>query len=121
MFIGAFLMNGMKVSTEENYNITVIWVILNDSGLGMVRHGQRMSENAMETSHAFVRVDFVALAESLGAIGVGINKAGQLNETLMNELIAMDRPVVIDVLIDPDEVPPIGSRFSALKDVYDGI
>jgi len=118
---GGFLMNGMEVATAVNYNIAVIWVILNDSGLGMVRHGQRMSENAMETSHAFIRVDFVALAESLGAVGVQINRAGQLNEELMQKLIAMDRPVVIDVLIDPDEVPPIGSRLSALKDVYDGI
>lgn len=118
---GGFLMNGMEVATAVNYNVAVIWIVLNDSGLGMVRHGQRMSENAMDTSHAFIPVDFVALAESLGATGVRINKAGQLNEALMSKLIGMDKPVVIDVLIDPDEVPPIGSRLSALKEVYDGI
>lgn len=116
---GGFLMNGMELTTAVNYNIAVIWIILNDSGLGMVRHGQRMSDNAMETSHSFVEVNFATLAESLGAVGVRIDKPGQLDHKLMSELIAMDKPVVIDVVIDPDEIPPIGSRLSALKEVYD--
>ncbi len=118
---GGFLMNGMEVATAVNYNVAVIWIVLNDGGLGMVRHGQRMSEQAMETSHAFTPINFVSLAESLGAVGVRINKAGQLNRQLMQKLIAMDKPVIIDVLIDPDEVPPIGSRLSALQEVYDEI
>jgi len=33
----------------------------------------------------------------------------------------MDKPVIIDVLIDPDEMPPTGSQFSDLKKVYDEI
>ncbi len=115
---GGFLMNGMELATAVNYNIAVIWIVLNDSGLGMVRHGQRMSSQAMETSHAFVEVDFAKLAESLGAIGVRIDKPGQLDQQLMQRLIAMNKPVVIDVLIDPDELPPIGSRLSALEEVY---
>jgi len=116
---GGFLMNGMELATAVNYNIAVIWIVLNDSGLGMVRHGQRMSKNAMETSHAFKQVDFASLAESLGAVGVRIDKQGELDQKLMQKLIALKKPVVIDVLIDPDEVPPIGSRLSALKDIYD--
>jgi len=118
---GGFMMNGMEVATAVNYNIAVIWIVLNDSGLGMVRHGQRMSENAMETSHAFIQLNFAQLAESLGAVGVRINQAGQLNQQLMQELIGMNKPVVVDVLIDPDEVPPIGSRLSALKEIYSEI
>ncbi len=46
-------MNGMEVATAANYNIAVIWMILNDGGLGMVRHGQRLSSKVIETSHAF--------------------------------------------------------------------
>ncbi len=118
---GGFLMSGMELTTAVNYNIAVIWIVLNDSGLGMVRHGQRLSAQAMETSHSFIPVDFSSLAESLGAVGVRIEKQGELNRALMQELIAMKRPVVIDVVIDPDEVPPIGSRLSALKEVYSEI
>ena len=118
---GGFLKNGMELATAVNYNIAVIWIVLNDSGFGMVRHGQRMSSQAMETSHSFIEVDFSALAESLGAVGVRIDKPGQLNRELIQELIAMDRPVVVDVVIDQDQVPPIGSRLSALKEVYSEI
>ena len=38
---GAFLMNGMEVATAVNYNLPVIWVILNDAQLGMVYTGKR--------------------------------------------------------------------------------
>lgn len=115
---GGFLMNGTEISTAVSHNIPVIWVILNDGGLGMVRHGQRMSEKAMETSHTFTNVDYVKLAESFGAVGTRITEPGELNKKLMKQLISLKRPVVIDVAIDPDEVPPIGSRLSALREVY---
>jgi len=115
---GGFLMNGMELSTAVNYNIAVIWIVLNDSGLGMVRHGQRASSNAMEISHSYDEVNFASLAESLGAVGIRIDKPGQLDQALMDDVIAMNKPVVIDVIIDPDEVPPIGSRLSALKEVF---
>lgn len=118
---GGFLMNGMELATAVNYNIAVIWIVLNDSGFGMVRHGQRMSDKAMETSHSFEQVNFSALAESLGAVGVRIERVGELDRALMQRLIAMGRPVVIDVVIDQNEVPPIGSRLSALKEVYSEI
>ncbi|NWF39827.1 thiamine pyrophosphate-binding protein [Mariprofundus sp. NF] len=115
---GGFLMNGTELSTAVSHCIPVIWVILNDGGLGMVRHGQSMSEQAMETSHTFASIDFVGWAESFGAVGVRINKPGALNRKLINKLIALKRPVVINVQIDRDEVPPIGSRLSALREVY---
>lgn len=39
---GAFLMNGFEVATAVNYNIPVIWVVLNNAMLGMVHHGRRL-------------------------------------------------------------------------------
>jgi acetolactate synthase I/II/III large subunit len=116
---GGFLMNGMEVATAVNYNIPVIWVILNDAQLGMVYHGQKMATNGRVVASTFKRVDFVKIAEGLGAQGMKIEKPGEINRALMDEIIASGKPAVLDVLIDPEEPPPMKSRMAALEKVYD--
>ena len=116
---GGFLMTGMEVTTALNYNVPVIWVILNDGGLGMVRHGQRMSEHASEICSDFQMVDFAKVAKGLGVQSIRVTQPGTLSADLMNQLLSSGKPAVIDVVIDPDESPPIGQRIKALGDVYD--
>ena len=111
---GAFLMNGMELATAVNYNMPVIWVILNDAQLGMVYHGQRMASSRVVAS-TFQRVDFVKIAEGLGAQGMRIEEPGAINRALMDDIIASGKPTVLDVIIDPEEPPPMKSRMAALK------
>ena len=115
---GSFLMNGMEVATAVNYNLPVIWVILNDAQLGMVYHGQKMAKSRVVAS-TFNRVDFVKIAEGLGAQGMRIEKPGVLNKALMDGIIASGKPMVLDVIIDSEEPPPLKSRIAALEKVYD--
>ncbi len=111
---GAFLMNGMEVATAVNYDMPVIWVILNDAQLGQIYHGQRMASSRVVAS-TFKRVDFVKIAEGLGARGMRIEKPGEINRALMDEIIASGKPTVLDVIIDPEEPPPMKSRMAALQ------
>ena len=115
---GAFLMNGMEVATAVNYNLPVIWVILNDAQLGMVYHGQRMGSHHHVAS-TFKKVDFCKVAEGLGARGIRIEKPGEINQKLMDEILRSGRPTVIDVAVDPHEPPPIKNRVAALETIYD--
>jgi len=116
---GAFLMNGMELATAVNYEMPVIWVILNDAQLGMVYHGQKMASNARVVASTCKRVDFVKIAEGLGAQGMRIEKPGEINRAMMEEIIASRKPTVLDVIIDPEERPPMQSRMAAMQKVYD--
>lgn len=111
---GAFLMNGMEVATAVNYNMPVIWVVLNDAQLGQIYHGQRMASSRVVAS-TFKRVDFVKIAEGLGAQGMRIEKPGTINRAMMDEIIASGKPTVLDVIIDAEEAPPMKSRMAALQ------
>lgn len=115
---GGFLMNGMEIATAVNYNMPVIWIILNDSQYGMIYHGKKMLGTPEGFSSKFQRVDFVKMAESLGAQGIRITKAGQINKKMMDKIIVSGKPTVIDVYIDPEEVPPIQSRVATLESNY---
>jgi len=116
---GGFLMNGMEVATAVNYNMPVIWVILNDAQLGMVYHGQRMASDAHVVVSKFKRVDFFKIAEGLGAKGIRIDKPGEINRNMMDDIIASGKPTVLDVVIDSEEPPPMKSRVAALEEIYD--
>jgi acetolactate synthase-1/2/3 large subunit len=107
-------MNGMEVATAVNHNIPVIWVIFNDARLGMVYHGQQLQFKERYVSSSFQRVDFVKIAEGLGAQGVRVERPGELKQ-IMPQIIASKKPTVIDCLIDAEEIPPIQSRIHALN------
>lgn len=115
---GSFLMNGMEVATAVNYNIPVIWVVLNNSMLGMVYHGRKLAGLPEGIESTFKPVDFVKLAEGYGARGIKITRPGEINREMMAEIILAGVPTVLDVIIDPEEVPPIHSRIAALEKLY---
>ncbi len=115
---GSFLMNGMEVATAVNHNIPVIWVVMNNSMLGMVYHARKLATIPEGIKSTFKPVDFVKLAEGLGARGIRITKPGEIHREMMDEIIASRVPTVLDVIIDPDEVPPIHSRITSLEKLY---
>ncbi len=112
---GGFLMNGNEIATAVDYNIAVIWIILNDSQHGMIHHGKKMLGSPGGFATRFKGVDFVKLAEAVGAIGIKITKPGELNQALINQAIESKHPTIIDVRIDPEEAPPISSRIETLE------
>lgn len=115
---GSFLMNGMEVATAVNYNIPVIWVVMNNSMLGMVYHARKLATIPEGIESTFKPVDFVKLAEGLGARGIRITKPGEINRELMDEIILSGVPTVLDVMVDPEEVPPIHARITSLEKIY---
>jgi len=115
---GAFLMNGMEVATAVNYKIPVIWVVMNNAMLGMVYHGRKLADIPEGIPSRFAPVDFVKLAEGLGARGIRITRPGEINRELMHDIIAAGMPTVLDVAIDPEAVPPIHARIASLEKLY---
>lgn len=110
---GGFQMQGMEVVTAVNYGIPVKWFILNNSTLGMIRDTQDVLFNKRRISADFVNPDFVKLAESMGAVGLRIEKPMDI-ESVVVESLENDKPTVVDVLIDPDEAPSFDARAEAM-------
>jgi len=100
---GCFRMNMNEIATAVRYNIPVIELILNNHVLGMVRQWQtlfydkRYSNTTIED-----KVDYVKLAEAMGAKGIRVTKKEEL-EAAYKEAIEAGCPVVIDCQIDEDE------------------
>ncbi len=115
-----FRMNMNELATAARYNIPVIQLVLNNHVLGMVRqwqnlfYGRRYSATILDDN-----VDFVKLAEALGAEGMRITKREEVAPAL-EKAIALGRPVVIDCIIDNDDkVFPMMPAGAPLEDTFD--
>jgi len=93
-------------------------VVMNNSMLGMVYHGRKLATIPEGITSTFKPVDFVKLAEGFGARGIRITNPGEISKELMDEIISAGVPTVLDVIIDPEEVPPIHSRIATLEKLY---
>jgi acetolactate synthase-1/2/3 large subunit len=80
----------------------------------MVEHGMR-SAGYQPVETAIPRTDFAELARAMGADGVRIESEEHLDAALRRAMAA-DGPFVVDVVIDPDVTPPLGSRLNNLRD-----
>lgn len=113
---GSFLMNGFEVATAVNYKIPVVWIVLNNAMLGMVYHGRKLFKKPIPEGipSRFERVDFVKIAEGLGARGIKIDGPGLITQELVQEILDSGQPTVLDVWIDEEAVPPIHSRIETV-------
>ncbi len=116
---GSFLMSGQEITVAVAEKLPVIYVVLNDSALGMVKHGQMLRGGA-QIAFELPSVDFVSMAKALGADAYAIHSPEDLERLDCDAICNANGPTLLDVYIDVNEVPPIGARIKALKKGDDG-
>jgi acetolactate synthase-1/2/3 large subunit len=114
---GSVLMSGQEITVALQENLSMVFIVLNESSLGMVKHGQRLT-GAEQTGFSLPQVDFAMLAWSMGLRGITVRCAQDLLGLSMDRTWLRQGPVVLDVLIDKEQVPPIFSRTNTLKDAF---
>ncbi len=110
---GSMLMNGQEISVAVAEKLSVIFVVLNDRSLGMVKHGQRMA-GAEQIGCELPPTDFAALARAMGADAHTIRSPEELSGLDIAALCARKGPTLLDVHVDPEEVPPMNVRMRVL-------
>jgi len=111
---GSVLMNGQEMTVAREENLSVLFVILNDSALGMVKHGQRLA-GAEQIGCELPDVDFSLLAQSMGIPGIVIRSAEDFDQLNIETIMRNKGPTVLDVRVDRDEVPPMGLRIKTME------
>ena len=111
---GSFMMFPNAVATAVEYDIPVVWVILNNYTIGVIRDLQRFYMDGREIGTSFIKQstgelwnpDFVKLAEAMGANGYLVEQPGDLAGTFQAAL-ASGRPSVVEVRINRDTAVPL--------------
>ena len=117
---GRFRMNMNEIATAVRHNIPIIQVVINNHVLGMVRqwqdlfYGKRYSATVLNDA-----VDFVKVAEAMGAEGIRATTQEEFKEAF-EKALTLNRPVVIDCQVDSDDkVWPMVAPGAPINEAFD--
>lgn len=117
---GCFRMNMNEIATAVRQKLPLIEVVVNNHVLGMVRQWQTLFYQKHYSATVLDDgVDFVKLAEAMGAVGYRVSTREEFRETFAKAL-ASDMPVLIDCIVDcDDKVWPMVAPGAAISEVFD--
>ena len=117
---GCFRMNMNEIATAARYNIPIVQIVINNHVLGMVRQWQTLFYDKRYSNTILNdKVDFVKLAEAMGAEGILVTKKEEVGPAI-EKAISLGRPVVIECQIDcDDKVFPMVPAGAAIEEVFD--
>ncbi|MGG2199172.1 thiamine pyrophosphate-binding protein [Paenibacillus sp.] len=110
---GCIMMHGTEVSTAANHRLPVIFVVLNNGRLDMVDKGMSYNTGRSVGAIYTAPLDAVMFAQSLGAAGHRCFDADQVR-TAVTVALRHNGPTVIEIMVDPLEIPPILTRLLTL-------
>ena len=111
---GSLLMNGQEITTAAQEGLNILFVVLNDQCLGTVKHGQQLTD-AEPTSFDLPSVSFVKLAQAFNIASHSIQNSEDLFAVDFDEIFNAPGPYLLEVFIDPEQIPPMGSRLLAIN------
>ncbi len=113
---GSVLMSGQDIATALVENANILFVILNDSAYGLVKHGQRLA-GAESIAWQLPLVNFAKIAEAMEIESYHIKSQADFDELDIESILRKPGPCVLDVMIDAEELPPMGMRMKVLGTV----
>lgn len=111
---GDFQVYGMEVMTAVNHEIPVVWIVLENRRLGMVYDVQTMSYRGRHIASEMRVPDLSLLAEAFGAAGWRAEKPADI-APIVGEALQAERPAIVSIPIDADEMPPTKARMLAME------
>ncbi len=100
---GCFRMNMNEMATAAREKLPIIEIVVNNHVLGMVRQWQTIFyEKRYSATVLDDGVDYVKLAEAMGATGYRVTTQEEFSSAL-SEAMRSEKPVLIDCIIDSDD------------------
>ena len=100
---GCFRMNMNEMATAAREHLPIIEIVVNNHVLGMVRQWQTIFyEKRYSATVLDDGVDYVKLAEAMGAKGYRVSTQEEFKSAL-SEAMRSDKPVLIDAIINSDD------------------
>jgi acetolactate synthase-1/2/3 large subunit len=99
-----------ELETAVRWKINAVTVVNNNASGNQSKRGFDRAYGGVQTEQArelwtYNKMDFARLAEDMGALGIRVEKPGEIGPAIERALKA-DRPVVIDVVTDIDAIAP---------------
>lgn len=101
---GGFTMLLGEFMTSVEHRLPVKVIVFNNQEWGLVHLEMEQAGLPAHPGSSFPNLDFAAFAKSCGVVGFTVRNSAEL-ESGLQELFASTSPAILNVFIDPDELP----------------
>ena len=112
---GGFAHVWSELETCKRHNINVCVAVINNEILGYQKHVETALLGQSTTACDLTAVDHCKVAEGCGIKAIKVSNADEI-ESAIDEALAYDGPVVIDMISEPQSIPPL-ALMAALEDL----
>jgi acetolactate synthase-1/2/3 large subunit len=103
---GDFMMTLQDLETAVREGIAIRVLVINDNMYRVLNLRQRVQYQGRVLGTVHGNPDFAALAASFGAAGWRLERPEDI-EDVLTQALSSEGPAVVDVIIDPDDLPPL--------------
>lgn len=106
---GCMLMHGTEIATAVEHRAPVLFFVFNNGGLDMVETGMKHWQQCPGQVVYKKPIDFVSFAKAMGCEGFHCINKEDIEKAIQYGLHS-DLPTIIEIMADPDEIPPTLKR-----------
>lgn len=106
---GGFAYHVSELETAKRHGLQIVYAVSNNNSLGWIKYLQEKHYQRRVMSTEYGPIDFVEIAEGYGCFGKLVERPSEI-QTAIQEAIKSGVPAVLNVMVDPAEVPPIGRK-----------
>ena len=97
-----------ELETARRHGIKLVVAVMNNGVLGYQKHAEDAGLGRHTNVCDFTSVDHAAIAEACGVKGIRLERAQDIAAAI-KEALAADGSVLIDVIADPNAMPPVAA------------
>jgi acetolactate synthase I/II/III large subunit len=112
---GCFFMHGMEILTAKEYNLPILFIVMNNARLGMVYHGHSLQFHRTHPSFEQEPINIAAMAKAMSIPSLRIENLEDINQDVFNNLTGLNGPAILEVALVDNNVPPMGDRVKFLS------
>ncbi|WP_308215193.1 thiamine pyrophosphate-binding protein [Sinobaca sp. H24] len=112
---GCFFMHGMEILTAKEYNLPVVFIVINNARLGMVHHGHSLQYKRVHKRFSQKPVSIKAMVEAMGIPAFKASNLEELDELIQKPFLEADGPSLLEIELVDEQVPPMGDRVKFLS------
>jgi acetolactate synthase-1/2/3 large subunit len=103
---GCFQMTCQELITASTEHIPIKVIVFNNGGYGMVKQWQNLFYGGRLSAVDLGGEcpDYPKLAEAMGCVGLRVDHPSEIEPAIEKALAVNDRPVVLEVVVDPEEM-----------------
>ncbi|MEE2655143.1 MAG: thiamine pyrophosphate-binding protein [Pseudomonadota bacterium] len=112
---GDFLMCGQEIATARQYNLPIVFIIINNGTYGTIRMHQERFYPGRTSGTDLVNPDFAALGVAYGLTGEVVSNT-EMFAPAFERALESGEPAVIEVRIEQDQISP-RATLSGLREI----